>query len=104
MYANYITDPYYDWPLSYFDLQKFTAKKYADINGIHHYEDSDGYEVEATGTVIDSSGTQAGSSTAITNFIYEETKNDLKRTIRIIRPEYVRQIIKEFKTIIKNKQ
>jgi len=108
MYANYITDPYYDWPLTYYDLQKFTAKKYADINAVHHYEvvTNEGtknevrYEVEAAGTVIDSDGTQAGSSTAITNFLYEERKNDAKRTIQIIKPEYVPQIIKEFKELI----
>ena len=108
MYANYITDPYYDWPLTYFDLQKYIVKKYADINAVHHYEVVDNagtknevrYEVEAAGTVIDSSGTQAGSSTAISNFLYEERKNDAKRNIKIIKVDYVPQIIKEFKALI----
>ena len=90
MYANYMTNPYYDWPLTYFDLQKFVAKKYTDINGVHHYEDTDGYEVDS-----DASG-----ATAITNFVYEETLNDKKRTINIIREEYLQQIINEFKTFI----
>lgn len=89
LYANYMTNPYYDWPLPYFDLQKFVAKKYADINGVHHYEDVDGYEVDS-----DASG-----ATAITNFVYEETLNDEKRTINLIRPEYLTQVIKEFKTL-----
>ena len=90
LYANYMTNPYYDWPLPYFDLQKFVAKKYPDnINGIHHYEDVDGYEVDS-----DASG-----ATAITNFVYEETLNDEKRTINLIRPEYLTQVIKEFKTL-----
>lgn len=90
MYANYMTNPYYDWPLTYFDLQKFVAKKYTDINGVHHYEDADGYEVDST----------ASGATAITNFVYEETLNDQKRTINIIRPEYLTQVINEFKTFI----
>ena len=47
MYANYMTNPYYDWPLPYFDLQKFVDKKYPDNrNGVHHYEDADGYDVD----------------------------------------------------------
>jgi hypothetical protein len=90
MYANYMTNPYYDWPLPYFDLQKFVAKKYADINGVHHYEDTDGYEVDS----------DVAGATAVTNFVYEETMNDLKRPINIIRAEYLPQILKEFKTII----
>ena len=89
MYANYMTNPYYDWPLPYFDLQKFVAKKYTDINGVHHYEDADGYTVDS-----DASG-----ATAITNFVYEETKNDEKRTINIIRGEYIPEVLKEFKTL-----
>ena len=89
MYANYMTNPYYDWPLPYFDLQKFVAKKYTDINGVHHYEDEDGYEVDST---------EAG-ATAVTNFVYEETLNDQKRTINIIRPEYIQEVLKEFKTL-----
>ena len=47
MYANYMTNPYYDWPMDYHTLNKFVAKKYSDINGIHHYEDVDGYEVDS---------------------------------------------------------
>ena len=90
MYANYMTNPYYDWPLPYFDLQKFVAKKYVDINGVHHYEDADGYEVDS-----DASGAKP-----ITNFVYEETKNDEKRTINIIRAEYLPQVLEEFKTFI----
>jgi len=89
LYANYMTNPYYDWPLPYFDLQKFVAKKYADINGVHHYEDTDGYEVDS----------DVAGATAITNFVYEETLNDLKRTINVIRPEYIKQVIKEFKKL-----
>ena len=90
MYANYMTNPYYDWPLPYFDLQKFIDKKYPDNrNGIHHYEDVDGYEVDS-----DASG-----ATAVTNFVYEETMNDLKRTINIIRGEYLPQVLAEFKSL-----
>ena len=92
LYANYMTNPYYDWPQTYFDLQKFVNKKYgvANINAIHHYEDVDGYEVDST----------ASGATSVTNFIYEETLNDARRNIKIIRSEYVQQIVSEFKKII----
>ena len=90
LYGNYMTNPYYDWPLTYFDLQKFVTKKYTDINGVHHYEDADKYEVDST----------ASGATAITNYIHEETLNDAKRQINIIKPEYTQQIVTEFKKII----
>ena len=90
MYGNYMTNPYYDWPLGYRDLVKFVTKKYADINGVHHYEDADKYEVDST----------ASGATAITNFVYEETLNDAKRQINIIKSEYTQLIVSEFKKII----
>ena len=92
LYGNYMTNPYYDWPLTYFDLQKFVNKKYgvANINNTHHYEDADKYEVDST----------ASGATAITNFVHEETLNDAKRQINIIQPEYTHQIITEFKKIV----
>ena len=91
LYTNYMTNPYYDWPLTYFDLKKFVDKKYSNINAVHHYEDVDGYEVDST----------ASGATAVTNFIYEETLNDAKRNIKIIKIEYVAQIIDELKLLIK---
>ncbi len=92
LYSNYMTNPYYDWPLTYIDLKKFVIKKYgeANINSTHHYEDVDGYEVDST----------ASGATAITNFLYEETLNDAKRTINVIKSEYTQEIVSEFKKII----
>ena len=90
LYANYMTDPYYDWPMTYFDLQKYIVKKYANPNGIHHYEDANGYEVDS----------DVPGATAITNSIYEETLNDSKRAIDIIKPVFVEQVVREFKQLI----
>ena len=91
LYANYMTNPYYDWPLTSFDLQKYVAKKYpSNINGTHHWEDTDGYEVDET----------ASGATAVTNYVYEEKKNDAKRSINIIKQEYLGNIIKEFKKLV----
>ena len=102
LYANYITNPYYDWPLNYFDFQKYVAKKYDDANGVHHYENSKGDVVQEPGTPIDVGvpPVLAGGATTITNFLYEERLNDKKRTIDIIRVEYVPQIVREFKKLI----
>jgi len=97
LYANYMTNPFYDWPLTYFDLQKFVAKKYPDnANGVHHYEDEEGFEVD------EDKDKPANSiyPKIITNFLYEEKKNDENRNINIIKQEYVNQVIQEFKSLI----
>ena len=93
LYSQQATNPYYDWPLTYFDLKKFVNKKYgvANINAIHHYEDADGYEVDST----------AAGATSVTNFIHEETLNDAKRNLTIIRPEFVSNVVNEFKNLLK---
>lgn len=93
LYAQEATNPYYDWPLTYFQLKKFVDKKYgaANINNIHHYEDADKYQVDST----------ASGATAITNFLHEETLNDAKRNLTIIRSEYVGDIVKELKELLK---
>ena len=93
LYGNYMTNPYYDWPLGYRDLQKFVNKKYgvANINNTHHYEDADKYQVDST----------ASGATAITNFVHEETLNDAKRSLTLIRPEYVSDVVRELKELLK---
>ena len=93
MYTQRITNPYYDWPLIYFDLNKFITKKYGDngATNVHHYEDAEKYEVDST----------AAGATAITNFVYEERLNDKKRNIRVTKPEYTDSIVKELRGLLK---
>lgn len=93
LYAQQMTNPYYDWPLRYYDLKKFVTKKYgtANINALHHYEDADKFQVDST----------AAGAIAVTNFIYEETLNDAKRNINLVRPEFVPEIVTELKLLLK---
>ncbi len=93
LYAQQMTNPYYDWPLRYYDLKKFVTKKYgtANINALHHYEDADKFQVDS----------DAAGALAVTNFIYEETLNDAKRNINLVRPEFVPEIVTELKLLLK---
>jgi len=94
LYANGASyqNPYYDWPMTNFDLKKFVDKKYgvANINATHHYEDADKYQVDSTAPIAD----------VITNFKHEETVNDAKRVIRIIQPRYIDLVVDEFKRLM----
>ena len=95
MYANgtSISNPYYDWPMMQGTLTKFITKKYEDLGGnyaTHHYEDTNGYQVDST----------ASGATIVTNFIYEERLNDLKRVIRIMQRQYIDLVIDEFQRLL----
>ena len=36
MYANYMTNPYYDWPLAYYDLRKFGVGKNKQLDDTNY--------------------------------------------------------------------
>ena len=94
LYGQQATNPYYDWPLKYYDLSRFVSKKYENLGGpyeTHHHEDADGYVVDS-----DASG-----ATAISNFLYEEQLNDTKRQLSVIRPEYTGMITNELKILVR---
>lgn len=40
LHLNEILDPRFEWPLDINTLNKHTENKYGNVNGIHHYEDS----------------------------------------------------------------
>ena len=89
LYANGATllNPYYDWPMTQFDLKKFVEKKYgaSNINAINHYVDSNDNIVEKQGekiTPTSEGGALAGTSTIVTNFQHEEKINDAGGLLR----------------------
>lgn len=101
--ANDIVDVYTQWPMGVKQFEDYVASKYDDVNGIHHYE----YTQESGDTSFtitlpnESATTIPAGATAITNYEYEDRIQDEKRRIRLIRPEYVKEIKKEFSRKIK---
>lgn len=92
LHLNEIIDPRFDWPLSTKNLISYCETKYANIYGIHHYINSDGYIVNST----------YPGATSVSNFQYEESLNEEKRRIRILKPEYLRNVVNDFKNIASN--
>lgn len=91
--TNDMIDPYYDWPMGLRDLERFVKAKYTNVNAVHHYEvaQSSG----DTNKRITVSSDHVG-ATAITNYEYEENLNANKKQIRVLDPQYVRQVASEF--------
>lgn len=116
---NGIINPYNDLPKEKSVLEKMVKRKYGDGNedDINHYEDSEGNiiyndeNVDVDGEeyiVVDGipakkykTAARKSALTPVTNFEYESKINESKRKIKILKPEYLRQILSEFSEKVK---
>ena len=101
--SNDIIDVYNDWPMSVKRFEDYVKAKYDNVDGIHHYE----YTQESGDTSFlielpnDSATTLPAGAIAVTNYVYEDRLQDKKRRIRLIKPEFIPEIKKEFAKKIK---
>ena len=122
--SNNIIDINNEWPLSQLQLNIFLADKYTpqELVSIHHYEtlelrDSKNQLILPAGLVVDEdfnleylSGGQIKSTNslvqgrpvrAVTFFDYENDLNDQKRTINVLKRDFLGIFIKDFERIMK---
>jgi hypothetical protein len=92
MLVNERYDYVADFPLSYAALLKYVEDKYGvgNENDIHHYENEKGY-------VVNSDVQGAG---AVTNLQYEEIINEGKRRIKLVSPNLIARVLKQFNDLI----
>lgn len=93
--ANDIQDYYMEWPMSVPKLEEFIASKYDDVNGIHHYT----IKQESGDTTVDIEiPNNVGYPLAfpVTNYQYEAALNEERRRIKLIQPQYIERVVKEF--------
>jgi hypothetical protein len=88
---NNIVNMRKDWPLRSREFGDFVSTKYP-VSGqpdmIHHYEDVDGDVVDGPTAYF------------VTNFTYEEQINEAKGQIKILKPEYLKSFVKNFKNLV----
>jgi hypothetical protein len=104
-----------EWPLSNRDLYRYAENIYGtQLNAVHHYEttevkDSNGRLILPAGKVVDSNFTipKPDDYTAtlnpvvgISNYEYETIKNDEKRSVYLLRPDYLQQYLNDMRTIM----
>ena len=105
--TNNVTDRYYDWPLSFQDFEAFVKDKYANPDGIHHYEvtrssgkttgngpDDYSHKIEVNS---DASGAQS-----VSNREFEQRLQDRKRSIKLLNPAYLTTFVQEFNNLVRN--
>jgi hypothetical protein len=123
LFANQITDPQWDWPLSSNEFDAYIADKYQEFNPYsttHHYEkiitqydagtqttttkniviDEDTYDSLITGTFTynlpTGNATITISKAAVSYYDYELNLNESKRNIKILNSAYITQLEKQF--------
>ena len=122
--SNNIIDINNEWPLSQLQLNRFLADKYTpqELVSIHHYEtlelrNDKNQLILPAGIVVDEdfsleylSGGQIKSTSslvegrpvrAVTFFDYENDLNDQKRTINVLKRDFLGIFIKDFERIMK---
>ena len=122
--SNNIIDINNEWPLTQFQLNEFLNQKYRpqELVSIHHYEtlelrDSKNQLILPAGLVVDEnfnleylSGGQIKSTNSLVNgrpvkavtfYDYENSQNDKKRNINVLKQEFLGLFIKDFERIMK---
>ena len=111
---NNITDVYEEWPKDNYYLQEYVQNKYAEPDGVHHYETQEvlyndqvyiekGNEVNASFRAELPDGTiesEVNSIYPVSNFEYEDYENEKKRLIQVPTPGIVEIIVSEFDDLV----
>ena len=101
LFANNITDRYHEWPMSTPQFLEFINEKYDDPDALHHYEITQSSGSTKIKIDIGTDNTDYPSATPVTNFEYENERQDEQRSIRLLDPAYVNQMVGEMQTLIK---
>jgi hypothetical protein len=104
-----------EWPLSNRDLYRYAENIYGTrLNAVHHYEttevkDSNGRLILPAGKVVDSNFTIPNPTdytatlnpvVGIGNYEYETIKNEEKRSIYLLRTDYLQQYLNDMRKIM----
>ena len=93
--VNNILDPYNDWFLPAEVLEESTKVKYGEneLNTHHHWILPDRPEVCVE---YNAAKLAAGEIIAVTNFEHEEILNNNRQQIKVVRPESIKDFVKDF--------
>ena len=98
MLMNNVRDPQHDWPKSTRQMQLYLKGKYGSAenqSAVHHYE-----APQASGDteiMIEVPSTYSG-AVAVSNYTYEHQQNELKRSVDLLKNEYLGSFVAEFES------
>ena len=105
MLVNNITDRYHDWPMGTSQFNSYINQKYVDTDGnlntsgVHHYEiDQTSGDTKVTIEVTDI--ITYPNAKIVTNYEYEQRRQDRIRQIRLLDPRYKDTFVDEYKKLM----
>ena len=118
--SNNILNVRDEWPMAQREFSVYLNNKYDQdqLSSIHHYEtkrvvDADGFALLGQGNIvppdfvlnwsyagINNSLSGSNVMTSVTTIDYEIAKNDKKREINLIRPEYIKVVLEDMREIM----
>ena len=106
MLVNNVIDRYHDWPMSTPQFNSYLNQKYVDsdgnpdTSGVHHYEIEQTSGDTKVAIEVTDLITYPNAST-VTNYDYEQRRQDKIREIRLLDPQYKDVFIEEYKNLMK---
>ena len=100
MLVNDITDRYHQWPMSSSQFLAFINDKYSDVDATHHYEIAQTSGDTTIKINVGTVNTDYPAATLITNFEYEEARQDTLRKVRLLDPAYIGTFVAEYKSLM----
>ena len=98
--TNDITDRYHQWPMSSSQFLAFINDKYSDVDATHHYEIAQTSGDTTIKINVGTVNTDYPAATLITNFEYEEARQDTLRRVRLLDPAYIGTFVAEYKSLM----
>lgn len=101
--ANDVVDYYHDWPMSNATFDRNLQELYDNPDAVHHYEvkQTSGDTTKIIEIPNDSANTIPHDAVIVTNYDYAERAEDNKRKIRVIKPEFIPQIKREIRQLLR---
>jgi len=106
MLVNNVIDRYHDWPMSTPQFNSYLNQKYVDsdgnpdTSGVHHYEIEQTSGDTKVAIEVTDLITYPNAST-VTNYDYEQRRQDKIREIRLLDPQYKDVFVEEYKNLMK---
>tara|TARA_Y100000817_G_C16762072_1_gene502121 strand:+ start:416 stop:958 length:543 start_codon:yes stop_codon:yes gene_type:complete len=105
MLVNDVIDRYHDWPMSESQFNSYLNQKYVDSDGnsntggVHHYEISQS-SGDTTKTIEVTDIINYPNASTVTNYEYEQRRQDELREIRLLDPRYKDTFIEEYENLM----
>jgi len=102
--SNNIIDPYFEWPLSVYDFEKFINKKYGSIPAaqattIHCEHNTKNITVSADSLTV-SNGVAVGDYTAVDAYTYHDKINENRKFIKLVNSSYLPAVTEQLNNLV----